>query len=80
MDAGKNVDDIIEAIRKGRCMPEGTLIPYIHRTIRFYADVTARHIASSPSEIISIFKQVWSGSDQISQEYNLEGKIMMNPE
>jgi hypothetical protein len=68
VDAAKNIDDILEAIRKGQCRPEGTLIPFIHRHIRFYTGLTTRYIASCPSELLSLFRRVHSGSPQITME------------
>lgn len=68
VDAGKNIDDILEAIRRGRCIPEGTLIPFIHRHIRFYTGLTARHIVSCPSGLLSFFRQTCFGSHQITRD------------
>lgn len=68
IDAEKNIDDILEAIQKGRCVPEGTLIPFIHRHMRFYISLTIRHLASCPAEFLSFFRDSSSCFHQINQE------------
>lgn len=68
IDATRSIEEVIEAIRKGRCAPDGTVIPYLNRTLKFYSSVAARHLCSSPSEILSVFRQAWSGSPGISKE------------
>lgn len=68
VDAGKNLEEILEAIRSGRCMPEGSLIPFFQRYIRFYTSLTTRYISSCPIGGLSLFRRLYSGSCPIMKE------------
>jgi predicted metal-dependent phosphoesterase TrpH len=68
VDADRNIEDILEAIREGRCKPQGSIVPYIHRTIMFYSDLVVRYISTSPPAVNSLLKQICTGSRQVFQE------------
>jgi predicted metal-dependent phosphoesterase TrpH len=48
----ENVEEVLEAVRKGACAPEGGLIP-AHQKVRYWGEVIGRNIIGNPTAFVA---------------------------